>query len=216
MPIRQSLAVVFASLGIALAAAAPAFGHAAVIETVPSNRSDVSDITEVSVTANEEMLDIGDNGTGFVFTVRDAADHFYGDGCVTVDGDTASMPLVLTEAGRYRVSYRIVSNDGHPIEGSYSFRFAGINSDETAPAFAERPRCGVPQEPIAAIEPAPAETAPAETAPVEVQPTEEPAPPSDDFDLTPWIGIAGVALVGGAIWLLIRALGRSDSEDDLV
>jgi methionine-rich copper-binding protein CopC len=211
MPIRQSLAVVFASLGIALAAAAPAFGHAAVIETVPSNRSDVSDITEVSVTANEEMLDIGDNGTGFVFTVRDAANHFFGDGCVTVDGDTASMPLVLTEAGRYRVSYRIVSNDGHPIEGSYSFRFAGTDSVEPAPAFTERPRCGVPQEPIAAIEPTPADT-----APVEVQPTEEPAPPSDDFDLTPWIGIAGVALVGGAIWLLIRALGRSDSEDDLV
>lgn len=204
-------ALVLTAAAITIGAASPAFGHATVTDSTPSNRSSVTEITEVSVTANEELLDIGDDGAGFVITVRDANDHFYGDGCVAVDGDTASMPIALTAAGKYRVSYRIVSNDGHPIEGSYSFRFDGTDSAEPAPAFAERPRCGVAQEPIPATEPTPEDS-----APVDPSPTAEPTSPSGDFDVTPWIGLAGVVIVGGGIWVLFRALGRSDSEDDLV
>lgn len=203
-------ALVFAVVALTFSAAAPAFGHAAVTEMSPSNRSSVSDITEVSVTANEKLLDIGEDGAGFVFTVRDEDNHFYGDGCVTVDGDTASMPVALTTAGRYTVAYRVVSNDGHPIEGSYSFRFDGTDSAEPAPAFAERPRCGVPQEPIPATAPTPEES-----TPVDESPTTEPATPSDDFDLTPWIGLVTIPLVLGGVWLLMRSLGRHDSEDDL-
>jgi hypothetical protein len=104
-----------------------------------------------------------------------------------------------------------VSNDGHPIEGSFSFRFDGSDSTEPAPAFAERPRCGAPQEPVAATEPTPAVSTPTVTTP-----TAEPATPSDDFDLTPWIGLVTIPLVLGGVWLLMRSLGRHDSEDDLV
>ncbi len=204
-------ALVFAVVALTFSGAAPAFGHAAVTEMSPSNRSSVSDITEVSVTANEKLLDIGDDGAGFVFTVRDEDGHFYGDGCVTVDGDTASMPVALTAAGTYAVGYRVVSTDGHPIEGSYSFRFDGTDSAEPAPAFPERPRCGVAQEPIPVTEPAPEES-----APINPPPTAEPATPSDDFDLTPWIGLVTIPLVLGGVWLLMRSLGRHDSEDDLV
>jgi methionine-rich copper-binding protein CopC len=203
-------ALVFAVVVMTFGAAAPALGHAAVTDSTPSNRSSVSEITEVSVTANEELLDIGGNGTGFVFTVRDGNDHFFGDGCVTVDGDTASMPVVLTTAGKYTVAYRVVSNDGHPIEGSYSFRFDGIDGAEPSPAFAERPRCGVSQEPIAATEPIPEES-----APVGEPPTAEPTTPSNDFDVTPWIGLVTIPLVLGGVWLLMRSLGRHDSEDHL-
>jgi len=192
-------------MGLAFVSTVPAFAHAALTGSSPTNKATVTEISEVSVTANEELLDIGKNAEGFVLTVRDADDHFYGDGCVVVDGDTASMPIALTEPGRYRVSYRIVSNDGHPIEGSYSFTFSGIDGTEPAPAFAERPECGVTQEPI----------------PVAV-PTDEPtviAPsPSTETDtgadLAPWIGVGGVALLGGAVWVLFRTLGRRDSEAD--
>lgn len=203
-------ALVFAVVALTFSAASPAFGHAAVTDMSPSNKSAISEIAEVSVTANEKLLDIGDDGAGFVFTVRDEDGHFFGDGCVTVDGDTASMPLALTAAGTYTVGYRVVSTDGHPIEGSYSFRLEGTDSVEPAPAFAERPRCDVPQEPI----PATALTS-EESAPVDESPTTEPATPSDDFDLTPWIGLVTIPLVLGGVWLLMRSLGRHDSEDDL-
>lgn len=204
-------AFVFPVVAIMFGSASPAFGHAAVTDTTPNNRSSVTEITEVSVTANEELLDLGDDGAGFVITVRDADNHFYGDGCVSVDRDTASMPVALTAVGKYTVTYRIVSNDGHPIEGSYSFRFEGTDSAEPAPAFAERPRCGVPQEPIAATEPTPEES-----APVDASPTSEPTTPEGEIYLMPVIGLAGVVLVGGAILVLFRVLGRSDSEDDVV
>lgn len=206
MPIRHSIAVVFASVGLALASAGPVFSHAALTGSTPDNKSTVAEISEVSVTANEELLDIGKNAEGFVLTVRDADNHFYGDGCVTVDGDTASMPVSLTEAGKYKVAYRIVSNDGHPIEGSYSFTFEGIDGAEPAPAFAERPECGVAQEPIVVAEPTEEPTV------IAPSPTEELA---GEFDLTPWIGLATIPVIIGAIWILIRMLGRSDSEDDI-
>lgn len=202
--------IAFASVALTFSAAAPALGHATITDSAPSNRSTISEITEVSVTANEKLLDIGETGAGFVFTVRDEDGHFYGDGCVSVRGDTASMPVVLTTAGEYKVGYRVVSNDGHPIEGSFSFRFEGTDSAEPAPAFAERPRCGVTQEPIPATAPTPAESAPAVTTP-----TAEPAAPSNDFDLTPWIGLVTIPLVLGGVWLLMRSLGRHDSEDHL-
>ena len=208
---HRSLTLVCAAAAIVVGAAAPALGHASVSDSTPKNRSVVSEITEVSVTANERLLDIGENSKGFVFTVRDDEGYFFGDGCVTVDGDTASMAIALTAPGKYRVAYRIVSNDGHPIEGSYSFRFDGTANTEPAPAFAERPRCGVPQEPVAATEPVPVESEPAVTTP-----TDEPTTPSDDFDLTPWIGLVTIPLVLGGVWLLMRSLGRHDSEDDLV
>ena len=208
---QPPLALAFAAVVVVFGVASPAFGHAAVTDSTPNNRSSVSEITEVSVTANEELLDIGNVGAGFVITVRDANGNFYGDGCVAVDGDTASMPIALTAAGKYEVAYRIVSNDGHPIEGSYSFRFDGTDSAKPAPAFAKRPRCGVPQEPIPVTEPTPDES-----APVEESPTAEPATPEGEIYLMPLIGIAGVALIGGAIWALFRTLGRHDSEDDVV
>lgn len=43
----------------------------------------------------------------------------------------------LTEAGRYRVAYRVVSIDGHPITGSYTFvvaKSATVASDEEEPS----------------------------------------------------------------------------------
>lgn len=214
MPRHTPLALVFTVAALTLGTAVPALGHAAVTDSTPSNRSVVSEITEVSVTANEELLDLGGNGTGFVIMVRDANNHFYGDGCVAVNRDTASMPVALTAAGKYTVAYRVVSNDGHPIEGSFSFRFDGTDGAEPAPMFLERPRCGVPQEPLAVNEPAPEET-----AQIEVPPTtesSEPTTPEGEFYLIPLIGLAGVAVVGGAVWVLFRALGRSDSEDDAV
>jgi methionine-rich copper-binding protein CopC len=204
------LVIAFAVVALTFSAAAPALGHAAITDSVPSDRSTVSEITEVSVTANEKLLDIGENSEGFVLAVSDEDGHFYGDGCVSVRGDTASMPVVLTTAGEYRVGYRVVSNDGHPIEGSFSFRFDGTDSAEPAPAFAERPRCGVPQEAIPATAPAPEGF-----VPVDELPTAEPATPSNDFDLTPWIGLVTIPLVLGGVWLLMRSLGRHDSEDHL-
>lgn len=191
----------------ALVAFSPAlaFGHATVVDTTPEKSATVAEISEVSITANEELLDIGKNAKGFVLTVRNDAGHFFGDGCISVRRDTASMPVTLSEAGRYRVAYRIVSNDGHPIEGKFTFTFGGIEGSDPAPAYAEPPVCGKSQTPITSDEPIAGPTA-------EPTPVEEPAV---GFDPIPWIGIATIPFIVGAIVLLMRILGKSDSEDHL-
>ena len=47
-------------------------------------------------------LGIGKHAKGFVITIRDSAGNYYGDGCVTVDGAVASMPIALTKADKLK------------------------------------------------------------------------------------------------------------------
>lgn len=208
MTFQKAAALIFAGFGLAVSTSLPAFAHAALIGSSPEKSSSVDSIGEVAVTANEDLLDIGKNAKGFVLTVRDADDFFYGDGCVSVDGATASMPVALTEPGRYRVAYRIVSNDGHPIEGGFAFEFTGDENAEPAPKFAKRPVCGSAQEPVAISIPEPTPT----DGLVITNSTDD---TTGEFDLIPWIGLATIPLIIGAIVLLMKVLGKSDSEDHL-
>jgi methionine-rich copper-binding protein CopC len=208
MPFRARFFVTFAALGLTFAPAAPAVAHATLAGSSPADKSLVSEVSEVSITANEELLDIGKNAKGFVIAVKDRDGAFYGDGCISVRGDTATMPIELTRPGKYSVSYRVISNDGHPVEGKFTFEFTGGLADAEVVRYSERPECGKPapafvDETIPTGEPSPAAT---------VEPT---ATEATDFDVTPWIGLATIPLVIGAIAILIRMLGKRDSEDHL-
>ncbi|MEY4899001.1 MAG: hypothetical protein RL294_812 [Actinomycetota bacterium] len=185
MSIRSVVTVIITALGLAVLSAGPAFAHAELIGSSPAADSSVAGVTEVSVTAGEELLNIGENAEGFVMTVMDAAGMglYYGDGCVTVDVNTASMGVSLATAGEYVVAYRIVSEDGHPVEGEFTFSVTGDKNAEQDRGSAEVPSCGKSEAPAT--------------------------------DLTPWIGLATIPVVAGAIWILIRLLGKKDSEDNL-
>lgn len=204
MKIRRSIPVVFASLALSGAFAAPAFAHAALTGTSPESGADATDITAVSLTANEELLDLGD-GEGFVLAVSDAEGHFYGDGCVTVDGTSASMPVQLGAAGEYTVAYRVVSADGHPIEGSWTFTYSPAPDALAGTAYVEMPVCGEAATPVETATPEPIDT-----------PTMMPVAVDDganQFDIVPFIGIATIPIILAAIWLAMRSLSKRDSED---
>ena len=115
------------------------------------------------------------------------------------------MPVMLGEGGEYTVAYRVVSADGHPIEGSWSFTYEPAANSPVGEAYFGLPVCGETPIPIA-------------------QPTTEPEPTptvtedaiaTPGFDIIPFIGIATIPLVLGGIWLLARTLGSRDSEDHL-
>ena len=96
--------------------------------------------TQVSLTFNEDMPPgfdkvavIGPDGTAWQ------------TGEVTTSGPTISITVSpLGPAGRYQVGYRVVSGDGHPVQGSTSFVLtkAGTGTPPTQPAATGTPVAG--------------------------------------------------------------------------
>jgi methionine-rich copper-binding protein CopC len=210
MSIRSVVTVIVTAFGLAVLTAGPASAHAELIGSSPEADSSVADVTEVSVTAGEELLDIGDNAEGFMMTVTDSTGLYYGDGCVSVDGDTASMPVALAAAGEYVVAYRVVSNDGHPVEGQFVFTFTGDENSEKSVAYAEMPKCGVAQTPVEvddSDQPANGES----DEPMVISPAPPLISPAPSEDSTSWIGFAAIPVIAVAIWLLVRTLRKRKS-----
>ncbi|MGI5194302.1 copper resistance CopC family protein [Streptomyces sp. CA-288835] len=60
------------------------------------------------------------------------------EGGPQVEGRTVSIPLdTSSPAGRYTVGYRVVSADGHPVSGSYTFTVKEADSPSPSPRAAE-------------------------------------------------------------------------------
>lgn len=186
MTIRNLFSGSVVALGLAFLSAGPAFAHAELIGSSPAAGSSVSDVTEVTVTAGEELLDIGSNAEGFVIIVTDSMGLYYGDGCVSVTGDTASMPVSLNAPGEYVVAYRVVSEDGHPVEGQFTFTVTGDGSAEQFAGYPEKPACGTDSTPIAGVE------------------VVEKTVGIDGA----WITLAAIPVLAVAIWLLVRVLRK--------
>ncbi|MFM6981650.1 MAG: copper resistance protein CopC [Microbacteriaceae bacterium] len=191
--------------------AGPAHAHNAVLSTVPADGSTVGAQTDIVITTNDELLDLGSEGGGFAVVVSDSEGAYYGDGCVTVEGTSVTAsPVLGAESSTYFVQYQLVSRDGHTITGEFSFDWAPDASAAAGPAFALIPECGVAQEPIGAGEPS-------------ATPTEAPSPgtpgPENNFgepSITPIvIGVITIPVIIGAIVLLMRSLGSRTSEDHL-
>ncbi|GEK80834.1 copper resistance CopC family protein [Agrococcus baldri] len=131
----------------AIAAAAAALillpAHASMIGSTPA-AGDV--VTEqpgtISVVMNEEILTV-DGATGSnAIQVTDAAGLYYGDGCLTVEGDTVSLDAELGEAGDYAMTFQVVSADGHPVSDTIDFTFDPAEGEAGQPGAAEAPVCG--------------------------------------------------------------------------
>ena len=203
MGIRKHLSVIALGFAATVALGLPASAHSAITSTFPAVGNPSTLVDSVSVTANEELLNLGGESNGFVFAVTDSAGHYYGDGCVAIDGPTAVMNVSLGGPGDYTVGYRIVSADGHPLEGSWVFAYAPESGSPVGDAYLELPVCGETPIPVETLEPEPLPIA------------EEPEPQVETFNSAPIIGAITIPIIIGAIWFLIRLLGKSDSEDHL-
>ena len=117
---RVALAATLAVL-LSLLFASPAAAHAELLNTTPTNGAQLTrPPTEVQMTFTESVNLLPDgirlvDGGGAAVPTPDP----------TVEGGTVTwqMPADLSE-GAYVVTFRVVSADGHPISGAFSFRFA--------------------------------------------------------------------------------------------
>jgi len=133
--------------------------------------------TTVSFTFNEALM------PDFVRFVGTDPSGQTGDLPVSsVEGPTATIDWPATApAGEWRVSYRVVSQDGHPIEGAITFTYAGASPTpaptSAAPTSAE-----------------PTSAAPTSAAPTTAAPSPSTTPAADTSGGTSGLLIAGLAV----------------------
>ena len=124
------------ALAVALGAG-PAAAHNVVVDTTPGVDATVSEApTEVSVTFDDVVLELGADGSSTVVQVTDADGDEHATDCPTMQDRTVSVPVSIGDAGEYTVAWRIVSADGHPTSGEFAFTYAPTDAGTSKDAAA--------------------------------------------------------------------------------
>jgi methionine-rich copper-binding protein CopC len=112
----------------------PAFAHTDLVGAAPEAGEVVAGPpTDLTLTFTDTLLP-----EGAQVLVRDERSVRV-SGAVAVSGGQARVPLRGTaRPGTYRVAYRVVASDGHPVTGSYRFRVVGTSASAARPAAATR------------------------------------------------------------------------------
>jgi methionine-rich copper-binding protein CopC len=99
-----------------------AFAHGAMVQATPAADSNVLTApAEVSIEFNGKLQIIGNTNINSI-EVTDNQGQLISSPTSVVVGNKISTKLQLTDiTGLISVHYRIVSEDGHPVEGDYSF-----------------------------------------------------------------------------------------------
>jgi methionine-rich copper-binding protein CopC len=185
-----------ALLGSAAALAPSATAHSELVSSDPADGASLdAPPTTVSFTFNEDLL------PDFVSLVATNPAGVTGDLPVaSVEGPTATAEWPANaEGGEWTVSYRVVSQDGHPIEGGITFSFEGPAPTSSGPA----PTSAVPTT-AAPTTPAPTTAAPTSAAP---SPSTSPAANTTGGSsgvLIAALAVGAIVIVGVVVALVAR------------
>ncbi len=114
----------------------PASAHTSLVSANPAEKSIVAEAPlAISLMFNEDLLLLGDKNPNQVDVVDEAGMKVSGE--ATVNGPIISAPLSIENPGRYNVSYRVASGDGHIVTGEYHFTVASPEVINTAEEPAE-------------------------------------------------------------------------------
>ncbi|MEU2200350.1 copper resistance CopC family protein [Isoptericola sp. NPDC019482] len=200
-----ALAVGLGAAGV-VGAAVPASAHNVVVGTSPTSGSTVTEPPEsVDVTFDDVVLDLSAEGSSTVLTVTDPDGTNYATGCPTTQDRTVSVPVALGVGGEYTVDWRIVSADGHPTSGEFSFTY-------DPPAGAEAAAPAADAAPCDAAGTAGDDASGGAADPAAGGASEADAPSGDGSasELAVVLGIAGgvVVLAGAAVLVALRLARR--------
>lgn len=190
-----------AAIGTGGFGAAPAQAHNYVVATNPAADATLSEQPgTISVTTNNALIDVG--GQSDVLQVTGPS-GYYGDGCTLVDGPTASMATVLGEPGVYTVLWQVVSTDGHPVSGQFTFTWQPAEGQELGGASAEVPVCGQQSPP--ATSPSTTEPTDEASTPPSHESTPSTAPEDAARDDAASTAVGVIAGIGSALAVLVIA-----------
>ena len=174
------------AVGLVLGAATPAAAHSDLESAAPADgavlRAGPSAVTLVFNEAVQER---------FVrVAVTGPRDRAVASGSPRVTGARVEQPVTVTDAGAYVVAYRVVSADGHTVQGQLRFRFV-------APAAAATPSPSPSRSaPAGAASTPPQSTGPTSTAPTAPATTAAPAATGDGNSGLGFLIVLGPMLAG--------------------
>ncbi len=190
--IAAAAALLIAAAGLLVAS--PASAHDELVSTDPAADSSLEALPAQLTLTFSGILSTEAGATEL--QVTDATGASLADGAAVAQENVVTQPLTGTASGAVTVLWKVVSSDGHPISGQYSFVIT------TPPVPTDTPT------------PTPSVTASQSATPTS-EPSPEPvvtaAPISTDSSATPWIigGLILLAAVGGAVlYLLVSRVRR--------
>ncbi|WP_413810474.1 copper resistance protein CopC [Streptomyces sp. OE57] len=119
-----------ATPAVAIAAASPAAAHTGLTGSTPDDGATLATPpSRVSLSFNDPM-----DARYSRVAVTGTSGRSVATGALKVDGRTVSQALATdVPPGRYTVGYRVVSADGHPVSGRYTFTVSAARTTSPAP-----------------------------------------------------------------------------------
>lgn len=209
MPRSSRAAIGLLALGIAIATlagpASPALAHDALIDTTPAAGAEVAAApTEVSLTFSGEILD-GVTSDAVVVSVVGPDDTMISEGDPVIEGATVTQALIPNAPeGRYSVTWRVVSSDGHPI--SSDFHYFVVAGSAAAPTAT----------PTETPSPTPSSTASATPpTPDASEPAAYGGRATAGGEMLPIVLVTGIVIVlGGLVIVVLRLRGVRRTRDE--
>jgi methionine-rich copper-binding protein CopC len=125
---RSLLALLLFSLVLGPGAAA----HDSLVGQFPAeNQVLEAGLIDLALEFSADLMNIeGSDAAEIVVTGPLPEQTLQNNGCANVAGRQVTARIELTEPGTYQVGWRVVSEDGHPISGSYQFELVNTTGYE--------------------------------------------------------------------------------------
>lgn len=115
---KRLASIFFAFLALVLIS--PAQAHTELVSSNPAANATLTDFpAEVSLTFNEKLLIVGNENPNKVEVFDESGSLLSGQS--VVNGSSVSAPSGINGNGVYTVKYHVAAQDGHVVEGTYSF-----------------------------------------------------------------------------------------------
>lgn len=194
-PMLSLMAAIAVAIALVVVPAAPASAHDELLGSTPAADATIDALpAELALTFSGAIAT--DPGASEV-AVTDASGTSLVDGEPTAQDNVLTQPLAGEASGAVTVLWKVVSSDGHPISGEFTFSVAAPAPTETA-------------TPTATATAEPTDTPSASASP---SASATPAADSSFADVWPWV-IGGMLLagVGGAVLYLLVSRARREKE----
>ncbi len=201
--IAAAVVLVLASaLGAASAAVAAVPMHAQLVTTTPGDGATVRTTAKVVLTFSEDI------NPKFIEMRVDGPGGDEADGQPSGDGARVTQPLVVPlPAGEHTVTYRVVSDDGHPVSGSFTFTSTRSAARATPTATpSSTPTTEAPPT-TAAATPTPSPSSTPSPSVVPASTTSDGAP---GWLVPALVGLIAVVLLAGGFLLSRRRPGQEE------